>query len=477
MTPQRPSFLSLCPAEPFRIFFPLATLLGISGVSLWPLFFFGTAPVLPRPDARAADDRGVPRRIRHRLSRHCAAAPALRAAAARGELWTLLALYLLTAGLHIGQQPRAGDLAFIALMLCFGACMIARVRHREELPPPGFVLVAFGYLSGLVGPVLWLCGVQGWVSRHRHDVWRDAAQSGVRALSSARHRHVSAPALSPPARRAHDGRGAHRLTRLAAARSVFVRHRTRAPRQLLARSQPPGNACRRLAARHRRPLSIWPRWFLSIANPAPCAPRRSPRNWRCLALVAGLIFPLFWPGQRVAGLHVVFLGGFSLITFTVATRVVLGHSGNEALFETRLPSLQIATLLLLAGAVLRAVGDFSSERPHWLNAASYLWMLAAGVWGFAVLPKVRIADSSGDVSLLRSAQSFRKVRDEDSPPHGRRRRGQPRLFGGVRTDGASSVRRSERLRRRGPGFFRLYRLIRRGTHRVARNAHELTSAG
>lgn len=34
MTFARPSFLSLCLAEPFRIFFPLATLLGISGVSL-----------------------------------------------------------------------------------------------------------------------------------------------------------------------------------------------------------------------------------------------------------------------------------------------------------------------------------------------------------------------------------------------------------------------------------------------------------
>ncbi len=97
-------------------------------------------------------------------------------------------------------------------------------------------------------------------------------------------------------------------------------------------------------------------------------------------------------------MHVVFLGGFSLITFTVATRVVLGHSGNEALFETRLPSLQLATLLLLAGAVLRAIGDFSPERPHWLTAASYLWMLAAGLWGFAILPKVRIADSPSEVA-------------------------------------------------------------------------------
>src|SRR4051794_40797342 len=49
-------------------------------------------------------------------------------------------------------------------MLCFGACMIARVRGRAELPPPGFVLVAFDFLSGLIGPVLGLCGGQGWVS-------------------------------------------------------------------------------------------------------------------------------------------------------------------------------------------------------------------------------------------------------------------------------------------------------------------------
>jgi uncharacterized protein involved in response to NO len=117
-----------------------------------------------------------------------------------------------------------------------------------------------------------------------------------------------------------------------------------------------------------------------------------------LALIAGLLFPLFWPAQRIAGLHIVFLGGFSLITFTVATRVVLGHSGHEELFEARLPSLQITTVLLLSGAVLRAVGDFSPARPHWLSHASYLWMLAAGVWGFSILPKVRVPDPEGNPS-------------------------------------------------------------------------------
>jgi len=110
-----------------------------------------------------------------------------------------------------------------------------------------------------------------------------------------------------------------------------------------------------------------------------------------LELVCGVLFPWWAEGQRIAGLHIVSLGALSVITFTVATRVVLGHSGNEQLFHSALPSLRITTALLVIGAVLRAWGDFSVERPAILNGASYLWMIAAVIWGCAILPKTRIA--------------------------------------------------------------------------------------
>ena len=397
MISQRPSFLSLCPGEPFRIFFPLATLLGISGVSLWPLFFSGLHKFYPGPmHARLMIEgflagfvigflgTALPRLL---------SAPPLR----RGELWTLLALYLLTAGLHIGQQPRAGDVAFIALMLCFGTCMAARVRHRAELPPPGFVLVSFGYLSGLIGPMLWLCGVQGWVSG-------SVMMFGAMLLNQA---FVLFPLLGigtfllPRFLRLRDVRA------VAEERSVSTGWWLRAAFACATGLALLGSFW--LEASHSAaPTAAWLRAIGATVFLAAMVPfhRQSlpPRTaslaaqLALLALVASLIFPLFWSAQRVAGLHIVFLGGFSLITFTVATRVVLGHSGNEALFETRLPSLQIATLLLLIGSVLRAVGDFSPARPHWLSAASYVWMLAAGVWGFSVLPKVRIANPSGVLS-------------------------------------------------------------------------------
>jgi uncharacterized protein involved in response to NO len=417
MTSPRPAFLSLCPAEPFRIFFPLATLLGISGVSLWPLFFSGLHQFYPgQMHARLMIEGFLAGFVLGFLGTalpRLLSAPPLR----RGELWTLLPLYLLTAGLHIGQQPRTGDLAFIALMLCFGACMVARVRHRAELPPPGFVLVAFGFLSGLIGPVLWLCGVQGWLSGN-------VMTFGGMLLNQA---FVLFPLL---------GIGTFLLPRFLQLRDVRTMAEERSVSSgwwmRAAYSCATGLALLGsfwLEASHpAAPGAAWLRAIAATLYLALMVPfhrqSRPPHTaslaaqLALLALVAGLIFPLFWPGQRVAGLHIVFLGGFSLITFTVATRVVLGHSGNEALFQTRLPSLQIATFLLLVGAVLRAVGDFSLERPQWLNTASYLWILAAGVWGFAVLPKVRIGDSSDDVSCSARAE-LEAGSNEDSPPHGR----------------------------------------------------------
>lgn len=397
MTHTRPSFFQLCLGEPFRIFFPLATLLGISGVSLWPLYFSGLHKFYPGPmHARLMIESFLGGFVLGFLG---TALPRLLSARplGRGEFWPVFTLYLLCAGLHIGEQPRLGDVAFVVLLLVFGGCMLSRVRQRGELPPPGFVLVAMGYLCGLAGPVLWLCGTMSWVPGRAMVFGMMLLNQGFvlflllgigtfllpRFLRLREVRPMAEERRASPGWRLRAGFSA--ATGLALLASYWIEAGN--PLSPMAPWLRAGAALVFLGAMIPFHRQSWPLRTQSVAA-----------QLALISLVAGLVFPLFWPGQRLAGLHVVFLGGFSLITFTVATRVVLGHSGHEALFDTRLPALQAAMVLLLTGAVFRAVGDFLVTRPSWLNGASYLWMLAAAVWAFSVLPKVRLADEEGDLS-------------------------------------------------------------------------------
>src|SRR4051794_22640840 len=43
----RRSFLAMCRAEPFRIFFPVGVASGVVGLALWPLHLWGVLPVYP----------------------------------------------------------------------------------------------------------------------------------------------------------------------------------------------------------------------------------------------------------------------------------------------------------------------------------------------------------------------------------------------------------------------------------------------
>ncbi len=391
MKATRPGFLQLCSAEPFRIFFPLATLLGISGVSLWPLFFSGIHEFYPGVmHARLMIEGFLSGYVLGFLGTampRLLSAPPLRAA----ELWPLVVLHALCAGLHIGHQVVAGDVVFVVLLLTFAGCMIRRIHQRTELPPPGFVLVGMGYLCGVAGALLWAAGSKGWVSGNwllfggllLNQAFVLYLLLGVGTFLLPRFLALPGIVLMDEERTASPGWRRRALFALSAGVLILASY---CIETFLLAPQP---------AAILRGVTVIA--FLGVMVPI----HRTPAPWKTvplavnlalLSLAAGLIFPLFWPGQRAAGLHVVFLGGFSLITFTVGTRVVLGHSGFGHLFQGRLPALQIAAALIMVGTVLRAIGDFLITRATWLNWASALWMLAAVVWACAILPKVRHAD-------------------------------------------------------------------------------------
>jgi hypothetical protein len=109
--------------------------------------------------------------------------------------------------------------------------------------------------------------------------------------------------------------------------------------------------------------------------------------------VAGLLVIAWWPQYRVGSLHTVFITGFNLIVFTVATRVILGHSGNLDRLKTRLWFFIIMSALLFLAMVSRVTADLSPRaRIIHLLAAAICWLAASLIWIIKVLPKVTITE-------------------------------------------------------------------------------------
>jgi uncharacterized protein involved in response to NO len=112
-----------------------------------------------------------------------------------------------------------------------------------------------------------------------------------------------------------------------------------------------------------------------------------------LLLVAGLFLPVAFPGYRLANLHLTFIGGFSIILFTVSTRVILGHAGQSQLFQKRLRFLIAALALLVVATITRVGADFiPPARNSHLVYAALIWLLAATIWLVALGPKLSLSD-------------------------------------------------------------------------------------
>ena len=89
-------------------------------------------------------------------------------------------------------------------------------------------------------------------------------------------------------------------------------------------------------------------------------------------------------------LHLTLVGGFAVITFVVATRVVFGHSGNIEKLRTGNKWLIISVGLMLFAMATRISGDFWPKimASHY-NYGAILWAIAVAIWAWKVLPKVR----------------------------------------------------------------------------------------
>ena len=371
--------------EPFRIFFPTGVLLAIVGVSLWLLYYLGVG--IPYPNvthARLMIEGFMASFIFGFLG---TAGPRLTSTPpfSPAEVATLFTLDLLAAGAHLGGAHRAGDICFLLCLLVFMRVLAKRFRQRKDSPPPNFVLVALGLVSGVVGA--------GLVAYAEATQYSRIYQFGSALLNEC---FVLLPILGVapffigrlldlPSSNLPESRAFPPEWRRAAAFAGLVGVLTIASFAIDAFGWPKTGGWLRVAA-----LSLY------VGRRMPFRGRTFLAN--CLrvgivTILVGFAVIAAWPIYRVAGLHIVFITGFNFIAFTVAIRVAFGHSGNLDLLSKRLWFFIATGALLYLAMVARFTADLApAVRILHLLAAAICWLVAALVWMLKVLPKVAIAE-------------------------------------------------------------------------------------
>ncbi|MCR4336760.1 MAG: NnrS family protein [Candidatus Omnitrophica bacterium] len=109
----------------------------------------------------------------------------------------------------------------------------------------------------------------------------------------------------------------------------------------------------------------------------------------CWMIVIGFWGAAFFPQYDAEMLHIAFIGGFSLMTFAIATMVILSHGGQAERLKKPLWVLWVVFVALVFTLLKRmSVIFFPEIYFKMLGMASIIWMAGAGAWLIFVLPKL-----------------------------------------------------------------------------------------
>lgn len=376
--------------DPYRLLFPLGALLGIAGAAAWPLHVLGVLPLYPNAlHARIMAEGFLASFFVGFVG--TALPRLLGAPKMTGRQALLFALGLgSAAALHFAGLMFLGDVAFFVVLCGFAAWIRSRAKARQDLPPPGFVLVGFGLLSGLSGvlsqivdawwpgllpPWLWSLGrtllYQGFLL---------FPVMGVGPFLLPRFFSLPSKHELPESRAITPAWRSHAFRALAAGMAVFCGF------VLGVFYERAGFAVRAAAVAvylfTEIPFNFSAKGSLALGIRIALA-----------SLPLGFAFGALSPGYLVASLHVVFITGFGLLVFMVGCRVVFGHGGQSREFHARLwPVLAIIGLVVLAMLTRVSADLMPGSRMHHYAYAAVAWIAAAAVWCAVVARGLRRGD-------------------------------------------------------------------------------------
>ena len=370
--------------EPFRVFFPLGVVLAWIGIGHWLLYALGVT--------------GTYSCLLHGLVQM----QAFMMAFAFGFLWTAVPRrtgtppptvaemvaavggLLATAGGAVAERWTVSEPAYVGLVLLLLVFALRRfvAGGARRRPPAAFVLIPLGALHGLVGAALVLAPTVSRAPPGLMALGRLLVEQGVFLCFVMGVGGLVLPLIggAPPPRDldasprerwkavGFAGAGVAVFASLVLEYAGFERAGPLVRAGVVTAAITLGAGAWRGPGKpglHRRLvwLAIW-------------------------LMPVGLAASGLWPAYRVPALHVLFIGGFSLLAFAIATHVTLAHLGPEALALGRPPAVVALGVTFVLAMFARVAADASHTYFAHLGWAAATWIVGSAIWLAFVGPRL-----------------------------------------------------------------------------------------
>lgn len=364
--------------EPYRLLFPIGLTYGLIGAGVWPLHALGVIPypgiAHPRFMIQGFEQGFV-------LGFLLTAMPGITKGPPchPAELAAAVAASLAFGVTSLMGDWRGSAVAFAVSMVLLVVAVGRRLRPSPAPRPMELMFVGFGLLMGLLGGVREIVagGIDPFAATWISLGMVLSLVLGLGSLLVPTFTMMKSPLEIPGIAAAHEaGRRAALYGVLIAALAIaFVAEEI---------GQPRAGAFVRAVTATVMVVLVW-KLFRPPGRRDASAFAMWTAGW---FIVLGLWTVALVPGFTLGGLHLVFIGGFALLTLGIGTRVLVAH-GSYPLTDERivLSPLLVATVLLALVARLAAEADRSRFVP-WLAISGAFWVVGWALWAFRAMPRL-----------------------------------------------------------------------------------------
>ena len=368
-SPDRKTALQIFCEEPYRLFFPLGLFTSLIGISHWLWYYAKLTDtyscnyhgLFQMQGFEAAFVVGFLMTALPRFLEVPGARP--------WEIALALGAFLATTGGLYQEHQATAQTGFLILMGHLSVFAARRYLRRQDELPETFRLIPFGLLNALLGSTLILNPIPGFVKLGERLVEQGMILAFILAIAP----YLGSRLLDRPERQ--PGRVFTLSVGFLLLLSFWIEAGFSDPiGKLLRAAVVTLHIGRTLPPFHRPRTPLWHLRFLWL-------------SFWCLQL--GLWLAGLFPDYEIVALHLTFIGGFSLLTLIIATRVIAAHCGFEADWAKNPKSLVIMGFALLLALVSRILADFYLDYYFgMLHIGAGFWLTGAIAWALVFLPKL-----------------------------------------------------------------------------------------